>query len=96
MKKKKKKFPKDGVRTVDIREVAKDRAIFVQIYFLQCLLSCQMSNLILVRNDIVGTTRCGTIRYVEKRYGWCGTLRNEVGGTGLLRFHTVRCDMERR
>ena len=31
-----------------------------------------------VRNDMVGMALCGTERYVEKRYGWCGTL--QVGG----------------
>ena len=48
-----------------------------------------------VRNDMVGTTRCETVRYVEKLYDWCGSLQNAAGGTVLLRFDTVQRDMVR-
>ena len=48
---------------------------------------------VMVRNDMVVTARFETARYVVKWYGRCGTLRNGAGGTVLLMFDTVRCDI---
>ena len=39
---------------------------------------------------MVGTARCETVLYIEKRYV---RLRKDAGGNVLLRFDTVRCDI---